>query len=98
MNAWRELRHGTPGRRFEERYQRSRQGPACGALKKWSLIAGGFLLVLVGIIFLPLPGPGLLIIVAGALLMAQESRGAARLLDWLEAKTRRVILRRSGNR
>ena len=91
--GWRELKHGRPGRRFEERYLRARQGPACGRIRKCLLIAGGFLIVLVGIVFLPMPGPGMLIIAIGALMMAEESRAAARTLDWLEAKARRLVKR-----
>jgi Putative transmembrane protein (PGPGW) len=85
--AWRELKAGKPGRRFQARHERARGG---GALRKWGLIAGGALIVLAGIVLLPLPGPGLLVIAAGALLMAEESRAAARALDWLEMKARRL--------
>jgi len=88
--SWQELKRGEPGRRFQSRYERG-QGGASGRARKWSIIAGGLALVLAGIVFLPLPGPGLLIIAAGALLMAEESLGAARALDWLERKARRVI-------
>ena len=86
--TWQELKRGEPGRRFQSRYER--RGRGGGAVRKWLLIAGGLLLVLAGIAFLPLPGPGLLIIAAGALLMAEESLGAARALDWLELKARRL--------
>lgn len=85
--AWRELKRGHPGRRFQSRYER-RASP--GGARKWLLIAAGALLMLLGVIFLPLPGPGLLIIAAGALLVAGESLSAARALDWLERKARRV--------
>jgi hypothetical protein len=46
--------------------------------------------VLAGLVLLPLPGPGLLVITAGVLLMAEESHAAARALDWLEVKARRL--------
>src|SRR5204862_3521008 len=68
--GWRELKRGKPGRRFRERYERS---PSTHGARKWALIGIGVLLVLVGVVFLPLPGPGLLIIAAGALLIAEES-------------------------
>ena len=85
--GWRELKQGKPGRRFQERYERS---PGSHGARKWIVIGGGALLVVAGIVFLPLPGPGLLIIAAGALLVAEESRSAARALDWLERKARRL--------
>jgi len=87
---WRELKQGKPGRRFRDRYERARRG---GAVRKWLLIAGGALLALVGIVLLPLPGPGLLVIAAGLLLIAEESHATARALDWLERKLRRLASR-----
>jgi len=86
--GWRELKQGKPGRRFQERYERS---PSARGARKWATIGIGVLLVLAGIVFLPLPGPGLVIIFVGALLVAEESLSAARLLDWLELKARRLI-------
>ncbi len=87
--AWQDLKRGEPGRRFQSRYERAHRA-ARGGLRKWSLIVAGLLLVLAGVAFLPLPGPGMLIIAAGAVLMAEESLSAARALDWLERKARRV--------
>ena len=85
--TWQELKRGQPGRRFQSRYER--RASSAGA-RKWALVAAGVTLMLLGVIFLPLPGPGLLIIAAGALLVAEESLGAARALDWLELKARRL--------
>ena len=90
MKAWEELKRGEPGRRFLSRYERNEHAPA-GALHKWSLIALGIVLILAGIVFLPLPGPGMLIIAAGAFLMAERSRSAARALDWMEVRVRRLV-------
>jgi hypothetical protein len=88
MKLWQELKRGKPGHRFQSRYQRANPG---GGLRKWAQIVGGLLLILAGIVFLPLPGPGLLIIAAGAFLMAEESRAAARALDWIELRVRSVF-------
>ena len=92
-SAWRELHEAPPGRRFEQRFQRRRDRPR-GALRKALWMGGGMLLVLIGVIALPLPGPGLLIIALGLLPIAEESRLVARALDALELKLRR--LRSSG--
>ena len=51
--------------RFQRRYV-ERQTVGCGALKKWGAIAAGALLMVVGLILLPLPGPGMLVMFAGA--------------------------------
>jgi len=90
MKVWQELKRGRPGHRFQSRYERNQHARA-GAVRKWSLIALGAVLILAGIVFLPLPGPGMLIIAAGAFLMAERSRAAARALDWVEVKVRRLI-------
>jgi hypothetical protein len=89
--GWRELKQGPPGRRFRERYERGRGGAGGSALRKWGLIGRGALLVLAGIVLLPLPGPGLPVIAAGMLLVAEESHTTAHALDWLEMKARRLV-------
>lgn len=88
MKILQELKRGEPGRRFQSRYERANQS---GGLRKWAVIIGGMLLIAAGIVFLPLPGPGLLIIAFGAFLMAEESRAAARALDWIELRVRSVF-------
>ena len=96
MKFWQELKKGEPGRRFQSRYER-KQHERAGIVRKWSLIVLGVVLILAGIVFLPLPGPGILIIAAGAFLMAERSRAAARALDWVELRFRSAFssLRRS---
>lgn len=91
QKGWRELRQGKPGQRFQDRHRRVREGPGCSTVKKCLLIVGGAFLVLAGVVFLPLPGPGMLIIALGALMMAEGSRATAKALDWLELKTRRLV-------
>lgn len=75
--------------RFERRYF-ARQAVPCGALKKWASIVAGIAVILVGVVLLPLPGPGMLVILFGAALMAGHSRAVARLLDrgerWLRSR------------
>ncbi|MBK8182615.1 MAG: hypothetical protein IPK63_06775 [Candidatus Competibacteraceae bacterium] len=44
-----------------------------------------------GIFFLPAPGPGFLILLIGAMLIAEESFMAARFLDWADLRIRRWI-------
>ena len=107
--GWRELKQGEPGRRFRDRYERRRRERRHGGARKWSLIVAGVLLMIAGIVLLPLPGPGMVVIALGALLMAEESRLMAGGLDALECRARaihqklrpnarRPRLKRSGNR
>ncbi|MGH3423400.1 MAG: PGPGW domain-containing protein [Nocardioidaceae bacterium] len=50
-------------------------------LRRWALIAAGWLLVLLGIAALVLPGPGLLMLVAGIAVLSQEYEWAERRLE-----------------
>jgi hypothetical protein len=89
---WRELRAGRPGSRFQERFERMRgRSREHGTLRKCLIVAGGLALVLAGIVFLPMPGPGMLIIALGGVMLAERSRTAARALDWLELKLRSLV-------
>jgi uncharacterized protein (TIGR02611 family) len=87
---WAELRNGRPGRRFQERFERMRARSKHGALRKAAAMAAGVAIVLAGIVFLPMPGPGIAIIAVGAVLLAERSHATAKALDWLELKLRRV--------
>lgn len=50
----------------------------------------GVAIIAVGVIALPAPGPGTLVLAIGGALMARESLAVARALDWLEVKLRRA--------
>ena len=90
---WRELRHGEPGRRFRARYERRHAQRRHAGGRKWAVIVAGALIALAGIVLLPLPGPGMLVIALGALLVAEESLTVAKLLDALESRGRALIER-----
>lgn len=49
-------------------------------------IAGGFALIIAGILMLALPGPGILTIIAGLALLAQDLHWAGRLRDWVKER------------
>lgn len=90
--SWRELWRDVPGRRFVRRHERLRgrgRGPA-GRVLRGTL---GVLLVLVGIVFMPLPGPGFVGVLAGGALLAGESIAVARWLDHAELRVRRWLRR-----
>jgi hypothetical protein len=81
----RKLARGTPGRRFTDRYS-TRRGH--GAVAKALAIAVGSGLVVLGAIMLVTPGPGALVLLLGAALVAGESQRCARGLDRLELALR----------
>ncbi len=52
------------------------------------LLGAGGLTIALGIVLLPAPGPGSLVIIAGAAMLAGESQAVARQLDRLERALR----------
>lgn len=88
---WHDLASGKPGHRFESHYRRSHR--SASHFHRICKLCAAFLLILVGIVLLFIPGPGSVLIVIGAALLAQESEGTARALDSLEMKLRRLISR-----
>jgi uncharacterized protein (TIGR02611 family) len=53
----------------------------------------GLALVVAGIILMPLPGPGLLVVIAGLAVLATEFAWARRLLDYARERAKRVQAR-----
>lgn len=82
---WDHFRHYQPGERFE-RYYRSRHETKRSTTKKALLIGLGILVMAAGVIFLAIPGPGLLVMLVGAALIARESLFVSRLFDRLEPR------------
>ena len=87
---WKELKRGTPGKRFQQQYQKSHDTGG-NPLRKVLFLGGGALVIAAGVFFLPAPGPGWAIIFIGGGLMAQESKRAAKVLDWTELRIRAVV-------
>ena len=54
-------------------------------------ILSGAALIAAGLFMLVAPGPGILVLVAGCALVAEESHYMARFLDWAEVRIRRAI-------
>ena len=89
---WRRLRAGQPGARFQRQYRENRETRKSG-LQRWGSVAAGVGLILVGVVALFVPGPGILFIAAGSAVLARESLAVARTLDWVEVRGRQVIKR-----
>lgn len=91
---WHIFAEDEPGRRFVNLYERRRKHRH-GAFS-WGrvlLVGAGLLLLVTGVFFLAVPGPGLPVLVAGLGLMSSESLHMARLLDWTERKLRPTAIR-----
>jgi uncharacterized protein (TIGR02611 family) len=80
---WRSLKHAPSGERFI-RYYRNHNDPDRPVWRRVVSIAIGVVIMLGGIVALPAPGPGTLVIVIGAALLAKELKVVARALDAIE--------------
>ena len=88
--SWRRFKAGLPGRRFQQQF-RLRQRLRSGAARKALLITTGILLAAAGVFLLFVPGPGIITLLIGAVLIAQQSSLAARAFDRIEIRLRRFI-------
>ena len=70
------------GRRFRAHYERMRAKP--GAWRAVLAFGGGLILIALGIVMVVTPGPGLVVAIIGAALIAGESLFAARVLDRMD--------------
>jgi hypothetical protein len=89
---WDQLKRGRPGHRFQDRAERAGRNRANRSwVKRYVEPVVGGLLLLVGVIFCLIPGPGLPLVVIGAALLAERSLFMARCLDWFELKVRKLM-------
>jgi len=86
---WKEFKNDTPGKRFLNRFEKTERTPG---LRGWriAIMVVGLLVAAAGIVLMPLPGPGILIVALGAAMLSQGSKGMARVLDWLEVRARKL--------
>ena len=87
--SWHELKDGEPGSRFVDHFER-RQERETSRWKRIALMALGIAMLVAGLFMMVAPGPGILGLFVGGGLVAQESRIAARAMDWLEVQARKV--------
>jgi len=88
---WHQLGSAPPGQRFQAHFQRRQQLRPRALHWKILVIGGGILIMSAGIFLMPAPGPGILIFLVGAVLVAEESLMAARLMDWADVRTRPLV-------
>jgi len=88
---WHVFRADPAGERFQRRYRRNTA--RSGFARKTIVIGAGFAVLLIGIVLLVLPGPGLVLMLLGGGLMAEESLIVARCLDKLDVAFQRARAR-----
>ena len=87
---WRRFAAVPPGQRFQAHFDRRQQTRPRGLHQKILTVGGGILVMGAGLFFLLAPGPGVLIFLIGATLVAEESQAVARLLDGADLRLRRL--------
>ncbi|MGN6731368.1 MAG: hypothetical protein ACTHMB_05260 [Candidatus Binatia bacterium] len=88
--SWQRFKADPPGQRFQQQFKR-RHEVARTPLQKAFVVGGGALLTGVGIFLFFLPGPGVLFVLLGAVLIAQQSLTVARGLDGTEIRLRKLF-------
>jgi uncharacterized protein (TIGR02611 family) len=87
---WREFKESKPGQRFKDRYHRRRQDEQGHIVWRIFLITVGAVIALGSLVLAPLPGPGWATVFIGLMILAGELLPAARFLDWLEVRLRKL--------
>ena len=85
-----EFKESEPGRRFQDRYRRRQQQEQGHTAKRIFLIVLGAIIAVGSLVTAPLPGPGWATVFLGLMILAGELLPAARLLDWLEVRLRKL--------
>ncbi|MDB5971036.1 MAG: putative transrane protein [Hydrocarboniphaga sp.] len=85
---WEQFKAHPPGTRFQAQHRRSKTPLARGVRATLAIIV-----TLIGLVLMPAPGPGMLVVAFGLVLLARESMMAARLLDAAELRARPSVLR-----
>ncbi len=89
---WEVLKRGKPGRRFVERYQAAQRKENRATLATRIVrMAIATVAIALGLVFAVIPGPAILFFALAGALLASESRGVAKFLDWCEVKIRAVV-------
>jgi hypothetical protein len=89
---WRNFKRARPGRRFQGRYNAGRKARKGGSwrlkFERFFRVLAALVLLVVGVIFVFTPGPGLLFFFIAGGLLSTESILVARFLDWTEIRSR----------
>lgn len=86
---WKKLWRSRPGRRFQARYARQQKSRLKQAPRpRIGRVTLGVASLVLGLVLLFIPGPAVLFLILGGGLIASESEGAARFLDWSELRLR----------
>ncbi|HEX6961082.1 MAG TPA: PGPGW domain-containing protein [Lacipirellula sp.] len=89
-----EFRKAPCGERFQRLYHR-REARQCGPITRSFFLGTGLTIMALGLLLMPAPGPGTVVLIIGAAIAAQESLRVARVMDRCESRltdsVRRVL-------
>jgi hypothetical protein len=86
--SWRTLERGAPGRRFRQRYAEAQRRLGVPLWHRVLRMVVAGLLVVVGVVFVFMPGPAIIFFALAGALVATESHAVARALDGGEVRVR----------
>jgi hypothetical protein len=92
---WSFLKSCRAGERFQ-RFHEHRRAACRGRRRRIRIIAWGLAVMALGIVMLPAPGPGTVVLLVGLALVAQASRTVARGCDAVEMRLRALASRLMG--
>ena len=87
---WREFRESEAGERFKDRYRRRQEAERGHIVWRIFLITLGAVIAVGSLVLAPLPGPGWFTVFIGLMILGGELLPAARFLDWLEVRLRKL--------
>ncbi|MBK7543640.1 MAG: hypothetical protein IPP10_18085 [Candidatus Competibacteraceae bacterium] len=90
---WQRFAAVPPGQRFRAHFKQRQQHQPSAFHQKILAIGAGILIMGLGVVMLVAPGPGIVVLIIGAMLVAQESLAAARFMDWADLRLRRLLIR-----
>lgn len=90
---WQQFAAAPPGQRFREHFKRRQQSQPSAIHKRILAMGAGIVIMGLGLVMLIAPGPGILVLLLGATLVAQESFVAAKFMDWADIRVRRLLIR-----
>lgn len=94
---WGEIRMGKPGHRFRAQFERNERAKAGKSfLRRWMMLFVAAMVLMIGIVLLFIPGPGIPFVILGASMLAEQFRPAANALDSLEVQLRKMARRGRG--
>ena len=92
QRCWRTLRNAPAGERFQN-YHKCHRDPARPAWKRCLSFTIAIVVLALGLVALPAPGPGMVVLFFGFALLGRELLVVARALDAIEMALRRVLAR-----